>query len=517
MKATLKKHLNVSCYDTFLTIEKSEERGDIKNFLNDFDNGKKTFKDVTIQKRVEDYLKKEGLINETGLTEQGREVLNTGKMLFREKGKYRIWLVEKDNFLKNRILHFERQKIVEKNNSESEHITPKIIDIFSMDHELLPIDSRETEKIKVIKNDDNKIDASQKQNEKILLIWEWDEMEKSDYYFEGAVNNRKIEQNLFKSDENLEKWFSSIYPEWNKKEKRLKTELPQKVEEIKNFQKDTAEYNKKDFDSLEFKSVPLMPKDLNTAEEWRNALLKKDLKNEYINETDFSTLSNKLIKNEAFNVYRENIKPPVVSDFLEKLQSSNEKSKQTSEFWHLSAPFDLNPEKDEKSTLKSINFNPGDTTSFYEIASKIKGRGKKYTHIFYCDWFTHREDQQKKIVSYLDAFDISQKHLITFTETKKDEVRSDYIKKRLDISEHNIRDISKEKKNHDRYIVLVNENKEILVWKQTQSIDFISFDVEDFDSETPGKTEDISFSKHEEQMLKPDLIAFIKKEAKIGD
>lgn len=516
MKATLKKHLNVSCYDTFLTIQKAEERKDIKDFLKDFDNGKKTFKDETVQKRVEDYLKKEELIKDTGLTEQGREVLNTGKMLFREKGKYRIWLVEKDNFLKNRIIHFERQKIVGKNNSESEHITPKIVDIFSMDHELLPINSRETEKIKVIKNDDNKIDASKKQNGEILLIWEWDEMEKSDYYFEGAVNNRKIEQNLFKSDENLEKWFSSIYPEWDKKEKRLKTELPQKVQEIKNFQKDIADYNKESFNSLEFKNVPLMPKDLHAAEEWRDALLNEDLKREYINETDFSTLSNKLIKQEAFNVYRKNIKPPAVSDFLENIQNYNEKSKQASEFWHLSAPFDLNPDKDEKNSIKSINFNPGEITSFSEIASKIKGRGKKYTHIFYCDWFTHREDQQKKIVSYLDAFDISQKHLITFTETKKDEVRSDYLKKRSDISEHNIRDISKEKKNHDRYIVLVNENKEIVVWKQTQSIDFISFDVEDSDSETLGKTEDISFSRHSEKMLKPDLLAFIKKEAKIG-
>lgn len=518
MKATLKKHLNVSCYDTFLTIQKEEARNDIEDFLKDFDSGKKTFKDETVQKRVEDYLKKEKLINDSGLTEQGREVLNTGKMFFTEKGKYRIWLVEKDNFLKNRILHFERQKIVGKNNSESEHIAPKIIDIFSMDHELLPIDSCETEKIKVIKNGDNKIDASKKQNEAIdiKLVWEWDEMERSDYYFEGAINSRTIEQKLFKSDENLEKWFSSIYPEWDKKEKRLKTELPQKVEEVKNFQKDIADYNKEDFNSLEFKNVPLMPKDLNTAKDWRDAILKESLKNEYINETDLLILSNKLIKHEAFNVYRENIKPPVVYDFLENLQNYNERSKQTSEFWHLSAPFDLDPDKDEKSTLKSINFNPGEITSFSEIASKIKQRGKKYTHIFYCDWFTHREDQQKKIVVYLDAFDISKKHLITFTETKKDEIRSNYLKKQSDISEHDIRHISKEKKNHDRYIVLVTENKEIVVWKQTQSIDFLSFDIEDFDSETPGKTEDISFSKHGEQMLKPDLLAFIKKEAKTG-
>lgn len=516
MKATLKKHLSINCYDAFLTIEKSEERDDVKYFLNDFNNGKKTFKDETVQKRVEDYLKKERLINGAGLTEQGRDVLYSGKMLFREKGKYRIWLVEKDNFLGNRILHFQRQKIVERKYSESNKITTKKIDVFNIDHELLPINSRETEKIKVIKNDDNKIDASKKQNEAIKLIWEWDEMEKSDYYFEGAINNKNFEQNLFKSDENLEKWFLNICPEWDKKEKRLRIELPQNNEEIKNFQKDITDYNKEDFNSLEFKSVPLMPKDLNTAEDWRDALLKEDLKNEYINETDFSTLSNKLIKHEAFNVYREKINLPLIPDFLENLQNHNEKSKQTSEFWHLSAPFDLNPDKDEKNTLKSINFNPGDSTSFSEIVSKIKGRSKKYSYIFYCDWFTHREDQQKKIVSYIDAFDIEKKYLITFTETKKDEVRSDYLKKRSDISEHNIRDISKEKKNHDRYIVLVTEKKEIVVWKQTQSIDFISFDNEDLDSETPGKTEDISFSKHEEQMLKPDLLAFIKEEAKTG-
>lgn len=517
MKATLKKQLNVSCYDTFLTIEKGEKRDDIKDFLNDFDNGKKTFKDKIIQKRVEDYLKKEGVINETGLTEQGRKVLKTGKMLFREKGKQRIWLVENDRFLGNRILHFERQEIVGKNNSESEYIAPKNIDIFNMEHELLPIDSRETEKIKVTKDDDDKFNVSPKQVQiAVKLIWEWDGMEGSDYYFEGFVNKKQVRQNPFKSTENLEKWFSSICPEWNKKEKRLETKLPQKVEEIKNFQKDVSDYNKEGFDSLEFKNVPLMPKDLHVAEEWRDALLKESLKNEYINETDFSALSYKFMKHEAFNVYREEVNRPVVSVFLENLQNYSEKSKQTNEFWHLSAPLDLNPDKDKKNILKSINFNPGETTSFFEIAYKIKDQSKKYSYIFYCDWFTHREEQQKKIVSYLDAFDIEKKYLITFTKARKDEVRSDYLKKQSDISECNIRDISKEKKNHDRYIVLVTENKEVVVWKQTHSIDFISFDNESFDFGTPGKTEDISFSKHEEQMLKPDLLAFIKKEAKIG-
>ena len=81
-------------------------------------------------------------------------------------------------------------------------------------------------------------------------------------------------------------------------------------------------------------SVKLMPYDLENAILWRDYLLREKISEKYLTPRDFETNAKEITDEDAFKKFRNQLKIPDLHFFQTKSQT---------EFWHLNAPIDLDP------------------------------------------------------------------------------------------------------------------------------------------------------------------------------
>ena len=394
-------------------------------------------------------------------------------------------------------------------------LVQKEFDIFEKEHALLPVAS-DTSVVVTPKAQNKGVLAIEKEFfVNIELNWSWDGLEKSEYQIMGKINNKNIRDNTTNPNENLEEWFLKFFPNWNRTKKRLKISIDDlSDDERKSFLKDIALDEMQGFKDVHFNDTPLMPLKLDTANKWMLWLLEEEVKREYFGKDDYKNIFSDLRDQDGFSSYKNKIKSLTVDEFEKHLYKDDKnRAEQSPAFWHLVAPNDLNPDGDRNHIIDKIEFSSGDTTTLQEIADKIK-EGNDYSHIFYLDWFTHEDNQQKKIIEYFKAFGVEKKYLITFTNPRKGEIRSDVLqKKSRGIIELDIRDLT-QNKPHDRYVVFVQEGEdELVVWKQTQSMDFIDFKGNGISKDSNGTTKDVGFYKVNETILDSKLFLHIKKQA----
>jgi hypothetical protein len=352
MKARLTKNLKVKSVTTYLVIEKEQERKDIQQFL----NGNK-FHNEIINERVREYLRKLRVLDENNIpTQKGNEIKKTGKMFAKEEGKYKIWYIERDNFIGNKILFIKRA--APRNDIKNLETLKTKLD--KETHFCLPTQQNDFFRFNLIDSNSEKPYEPDNNQYGITLTWVWDNLEKSFLIFEGNLSISPNEKN--KSDiviktmnlsfednfrGNLRDFIKEIFTDWDTKTERLKI----RFQELDNHEKETFEKNISiqngwnGFD-IKFEKIPLIPYDEQEAEKWRNWLVTQELEKEYFNRNDFSELVKEINQKPALEpFYLSSIEP---YEFLKIIG----KSKNPKPYWHLMATLDLNPNKD---VLKSYS------------------------------------------------------------------------------------------------------------------------------------------------------------------
>jgi hypothetical protein len=369
MIATLTKNLKVKSVTTYLVIEKEQERKDIQQFLNGNE-----FYDEVINESIKEYLRKIGVLDENNIpTQKGNEIKKTGKMFAREEGKYKIWYVEEENFIGNKILFIRR--IAPKNDINSTNLKPLKTKLDKENHFCLPTQQNDFFRFNLIDSNSEKPYEPDNNQYGITLTWVWDNLEKSFLIFEGNLSISPNEKN--KSDiviktmnlsfednfrGNLRDFIKEIFIDWDTKTERLKI----RFQELDNHEKETFEKNIQDgwngFD-IQFKKVPLMPYDKENAEKWRNWLVTQELEEKYFNRNDFSELVKEINQKPALEPFPlSSIKP---YEFLKIIG----KSENPKPYWHLRATLDLNPNDDVfKSNNKKIELEKNQKISFEKLA-----------------------------------------------------------------------------------------------------------------------------------------------------
>jgi len=182
MIATLTKNLKVKSVTTYLVIEKEQERKDIQQFLNGNE-----FYDEVINESIKEYLRKIGVLDQNNIpTQKGNEIKKTGKMFAREEGKYKIWYVEEENFIGNKILFIRR--IAPKNDINSTNLKPLKTKLDKENHFCLPTQQNDFFRFNLINGDSEKPYEPDNNQYVITLIWEWDNLEKSFLIFKGNLS-----------------------------------------------------------------------------------------------------------------------------------------------------------------------------------------------------------------------------------------------------------------------------------------------------------------------------------------
>jgi len=255
------------------------------------------------------------------------------------------------------------------------------------------------------------------------------------------------------------------------------------------------------------------PLDVDESFQWRNWLVNKELKKDYLHPSDFTDLMKTVNNKPGFDAYKIYLTKPSAEEYLEGI-THGKKSDKDAVYWHLSAPLDLRPDVPKEMIINPFELHEGDAVSFKNIADKIRQGVTKYWFVFYYDKYIITEWQQRKAAILFGAFENSKFYIITYTD---DNNRYEFIKNnQKHITEINIKDVFKQnKEQHDRYFILAeNERLENWnVWNITNSLDFIQFEEnekESFTADTNGKIiQSVVFTKVKPEILHTELRNFI--------
>ena len=77
-----------------------------------------------------------------------------------------------------------------------------------------------------------------------------------------------------------------------------------------------------------------MPYDLENANLWLDYLLREKVSEKYLTPRDFEITAKEITEKDAFEKFQDQLRIPDLHSFQTKTQT---------EFWHLNAPIDLNP------------------------------------------------------------------------------------------------------------------------------------------------------------------------------
>jgi len=495
MKATLTKNIRVESATAYLVFEKEQERKDIQKFLNG-----EEFEDDTINNRVKEYLRNLRIIDENHIsTQKGDRIKRTGKMFVREEGKYKIWFVENDNFLGTKILYFER--VAPRDN---ERVVSLKIN-FQEENYFLPIIVNEFSDLKLITKDKDgkeKEISGQVYSDTVMinLSWIWEGLEKSHYVFIGKIKDSQIKPHSINSDKNLNEYIFKIFPDWDKKQNRLKIQFNNISEESKiTFGEKSYSSKWKDFD-VKIENLPLMPNNTENALLWRDWLVEQELNRDYYLKYDFENLIKSINRKEGFIAYSNSLDIPEIENYRNKIFDKN-RSKQSSAFWHLTAPNDLNPDISIKYSDKTLDYPVGQQITLSKITDELKWFSSHPVYfIIYYDKYVITEEQQKIMKAFFDCFDCQFKILIT----ENLQQRSDFLQKNApQIKQHYVNQIFiNSKSQHNRYIILFENKQKYTIWQLPTSIDF-------FDLKNDKIKDSVSYNKVKIEMLKPELRTFI--------
>lgn len=536
MKLTLKRTLPIQQFDAFAVLDVSEEREDIRQYLDKIRN-RKSQKTAEGERRILTMLRNEGLLdNSDHITKKGEDVIETGLWKIREQGVYRFWSIVNDPLIGSSSLAVQR---LQPERERGQNIVPipleKIITDTPVDIILFRKNMKKwealSESVTVIDHKQNRGSNSMGihghyKHEPVSLCWQWNELNDSTFSISGWINsNNNLPPQIFSKENRMlpialsleEMWLELIREinqkentnwQWDPEKQRLKVKLLEK-----NFPKES--YQRFLFDSISQKSVqtakgsfslegeaiPIMPCDRDEAHRWRNWLLMEKAKEGFVHPEQFKQEQREILDHPAMSSFQL---PEIPADELLRQQKE---SKRSEPYWNVAAAFDLNPAELYELPHESFDFRGDETVTIQNFADKLRG-SLDVEHIIYADRYV-KESRHKKIfellIKAITAGKTAKVDLVTWSDQifrdQPTAINVTEIRKRKDI----------EKKNtHDRYMILKANEKQPVIWKFTASLDFIDCSSPELLTELdPVSVTNTSFVKMKREGLPKHLTDFL--------
>lgn len=352
MTANWRKRLQAKRALVWMEIFYQEPRPDVQNFLKAFVSGGNSYQGdhaELVRARLVRHFTELGLIAGQQLTEKGQAVLRSGMLRANEMGKYRICWIPSAPLLQGRIVYFERHRAEhhQQDKARHTHLGLSLEQHFKLasDKSAKPLPFE----IKASGNPDLSEDFTEQVGSTATfdMHWRWESLQKTHLYLTGNIQDGKDKDTTFPTQElaiDLAPLtlLMQVFPDWNTKRQRLAVEMENRNNEaLKSFAQDFNFENQFEFDRIEFKRVPLMPKDKVNASKWRDALLVFALQADYLAYEAWQAKCLEMIALPAFLDYQLDSPTPV--SFLQRHFADINASHRGAEFWHLAAPHDLSP------------------------------------------------------------------------------------------------------------------------------------------------------------------------------
>ncbi|MFM2482851.1 hypothetical protein [Celerinatantimonas sp. YJH-8] len=487
---TLSRTVQLKRYPIIARVTFLRQRPDLVSLLKGMQNNP-----ANMPPRLKQYLTREALWDEAGITDKGQQVVDSGLFEAKERGLYHIWYTDNDPLLETRPVMMQRDTAFfepDLKNSDvrswkkgadaarSEFRVEQLLKLNVLEESFVDRSKSELKNISLqLASFEPEVICSPDKSAEIQLEWTLDFLA-SKLSLTGLLDMLQFNQNKPSSrPETLELSIDDFgdrlndvmtaiagefYGHWLPEERRVDTQLeqvqryPSAVQkfQIGSFNRSGLQTNMGEFQSVQAKCIPIQPTNQADAEEWQRCWLEDFYSRKYHSSTEARKQQSEWLDHIALNGFELPLKEQ------QSLLSELSRESQPQAYWHIAAMADLTPSKSKKLRMP-ISLVNGDVLELDELIQQLSG-GEYIEHIIYSDRYVHTSRQIRNLKHVADCLADAEGLLLTLD---KQHVRE------AELPDNWSREIlQKQNDNHGRYWILVG-TQHTWCWECSSGLDFI--------------------------------------------
>lgn len=487
---TLKRAVSLKRYPVIAEVTFLRERPDLVSLLESMQNNL-----GDMPPRLMAYLKREALWNESGITDKGQQVINSGLFEAKERGLYRIWYTDNDPLLGTHPVMMQRDTAFFDPNMQgwkkgpdaarSGFRVPKSLQLSVLEESFVDRNKPGLKKISLqMASLEPEVICSHEKSAEVQLEWrlgfsacqvslkgQLDMLSFQDKNSQNKPSSRPedLELSIDGFDDRLNDIMAAIANDfdghWLPKDRRLQVGR----ESIKDYSSAVQKFqigslnrtglktNMGEFQSVHAKHIPIQPLNQSDAEKWQRFWLEDFYSKKYQSSSEARKQQSEWLDHDALDDFELPLKEQ------QSLLSELSRESQPQAYWHIAAMADLTPSKSKKLRMP-ISLVNGDALDLDELLQQLFG-GENIEHIIYSDRYVHTSRQSRNLNSVAACLAEAEGLLLTLDKQKG---------KEAELPDNWSREIfQKQSDNHGRYWILIGGTKHTWCWECSSGLDFI--------------------------------------------
>lgn len=481
---TLTRTVQLKRYPIVARVTLLRERPDLVSLLNGMQNNP-----ANMAPRLNAYLKRETLWDDSGVTGKGQKVINSGLFEAKERGLYHIWYTDNDPLLGTRPVMMQRDTAFFDPNMQSwkkgtdadrsEFRVEQPLQLTALEETLVGgkksgLKDRSLQMASLAPE----VICSPEKSAEIQLEWTLG-FSASQISLKGQLDMLQFNQNKTSSrpealdlsindfGDRLNDVMAAIAGEldghWLPDNRRMETRLEQiqrYPSAVQKFQVGSLnctglKTNMGEFQSVLAKHIPIQPADQSDAEDWHRFWLEDFYSIKYRSSAEARKQQSQWLDHITLNDFELPLKEQ------QSLLSELSRESQPQAYWHIAAMADLTPSRSRKLRMP-ISLVNTDLLDLGELLQQLTG-GEYIEHIIYSDRYVYTSRQSSNLNLVAAYFSDAEGLLLTLNNQGREaKLPDNWSRKILE----NIND------DHGRYWILIG-TQHIWCWECTSGLDFI--------------------------------------------
>lgn len=482
---TLSRTVQLKRYPIIARVTFLRRRPDLVSLLKGMQNNP-----ANMPPRLKAYLTRETLWDESGVSDKGQQVIDSGLFEAKERGLYHIWYTHNDPLLGTRPVMMQRDTAFFGPNMQSwkkgpdaarsEFQVKQPLQLNVLEESFVDRNKSELKNISLqLKSLAPEVICSPEKSAEIQLEWTLG-FSASQLSLQGQLDMLQFNQpppgsrpealNLSIDDfgDRLNDVMAVIAGEfdghWLPEVCRMETLLesiqryPSAVQkfQIGSFNRSALPTDMGEFQSLQGKHIPIQPVNQSDAEKWQRCWLEDFYSRKYHSSTEARKQQSQWLDHIALNDFELPLKEQ------QSLLSELSRESQPQAYWHIAAMADLTPSRSRKLRMP-ISLVNDEVLDLRELLLQLSG-GEYIEQIIYSDRYVHTPRQSRNL-SYVAACCADAEGLLLTLDKQKGieaELPDNWSREIL----------HKQSENHGRYWIMVG-TEHTWCWECSSGLDFI--------------------------------------------
>ena len=447
--------------------------------------------------RLTAYLKREALWDESGISDKGQQVIDSGLFEAKERCLYHIWYTDNDPLLGTRPVMMQRNTAFfdpkmsswkkGSDAARSEFQVKQPLQLNVLEESFVDRNKSELKNISLqLASLEPEVICSSEKSEQIQLEWTLG-FSQSLVSLKGQLDMLQFNQHKASSrPETLELSIDDfgdclnvvmaaiageLDGHWLPEDRRLQTSLeslqryPSAVQkfQIGSFNHSGLTTSIGQFQSVQAKHIPIQPVDQLDAEKWQRFWLEDFYSRKYHSSSEARKQQSEWLDHLALNNFELPLKEQ------QCLLSELSRESQPQAYWHIAAMADLSPSRSRKLRMP-ISLVNTDLLDLSELLQQLTG-GEYIEHFIYSDRYVHTSRQSRNLSYVAACLANAEGLLLTLDKQKGNEA---------ELPDNWSREIlQKQNDNHGRYWIFVG-TEHTWCWECSSGLDFIRESGEQF-------------------------------------